>query len=337
MSSNTLPAVARGGQKPSQMLAQQLGGLDPIELANMLRRTVVPGTATNEELYAFCLVAATYKLNPIMREIYAMPKKGGGIQAVVGIDGWLKILNGQASLDGFEFAEHNDADFRPISKTVHIFIKGRTRPVQVTEYLTECYRDTPLWNQMPHRMLRHRVIIQGIRVAFGISGIMDPEDAASMTEPTPSGATTLPPASVSDLNSAIDAPAPVAPVRRPAAAPARREAKADAVEEQQDGGYFEGGQVDYGDGQQLPATEAPAAEAPRLLPQTFPMPRDEFIQFAIHMRPESWEGEDGELAASFFVESQLKLMLAKPWDKSAPAVQKGVYDLFVARKIAWAR
>ena len=44
--------------------------------------------ATREEFAAFLLVAKTYDLNPLTREIYGMPKKGGGIQAVVSVDGW---------------------------------------------------------------------------------------------------------------------------------------------------------------------------------------------------------------------------------------------------------
>ena len=33
--------------------------------------------------------------------------------------------------------------------------KDREHPIIVTEYLSECRRDTPTWKQMPGRMLRH--------------------------------------------------------------------------------------------------------------------------------------------------------------------------------------
>ena len=54
--------------------------------------------------------------------------------------------------------------------------KDRTRPVKVTEYLTECRRATDPW-KMQHRMLRHKALIQGARLAFGFSGIHDEEEA----------------------------------------------------------------------------------------------------------------------------------------------------------------
>ena len=48
------------------------------------------------------------------------------------------------------------------------------------EYFAECKRNTDPWNQMPRRMLRHKAIIQCGRIAFGFSGIYDPDDAEYM-------------------------------------------------------------------------------------------------------------------------------------------------------------
>jgi len=54
--------------------------------------------------------------------------------------------------------------------------KDRSRPVIVTEFLVECYRNTDPWNHSPSRMLRHRAFIQAARLSFGLSGALDPEN-----------------------------------------------------------------------------------------------------------------------------------------------------------------
>jgi hypothetical protein len=49
--------------------------------------------------------------------------------------------------------------------------------VRVTEYVSECRRNTEIWKTMPRRMIRHRSLVQCARVAFGLSGIWDEEEA----------------------------------------------------------------------------------------------------------------------------------------------------------------
>ena len=50
-----------------------------------------------------------------------------------------------------------------------IYRNDRILPVVVKEYLEEVMTNHPSWQQMPRRMLRHRVIQQCARLAFGIS------------------------------------------------------------------------------------------------------------------------------------------------------------------------
>src|SRR4051794_3420171 len=83
-------------------------GLLPQEFADTVRKTCGLATATNEEFAAFLLVAREYQLNPLLREVYAFPKKGGGIVPIVSIDGWINLINSQPQCDGFEFnVEHH--------------------------------------------------------------------------------------------------------------------------------------------------------------------------------------------------------------------------------------
>lgn len=151
-------------------------GMDHQAFERTLRATVFPANAPPEEFAAFLLVAKEYKLNPITKEIYAFPKKGGGIVPVVSIDGWMNLINSHPAFDGMDFDEtHNDSgDLVCIRCT--IFRKDRAHPISVTEYLSECIRPTDPW-KMKHRMLRHKAAIQCARYAFGFAGIYEEDEA----------------------------------------------------------------------------------------------------------------------------------------------------------------
>lgn len=146
--------------------------VEPAKLLKTLKNTVFQ-KATDDELLALVVTANEYQLNPFLNELYAFPKKGGGIVPVVGIDGWLKIINRQEGFDGLSVEVSPDGQ----EATCTIHLKDRKHPVIVTEYLAECARGTEPWQQMPRRMLRHKAIIQAARVAFGIGGIRDEDEA----------------------------------------------------------------------------------------------------------------------------------------------------------------
>ena len=149
--------------------------VEPARLLETLKATLMP-KATNEELLSFVVTANQYGLNPFTREIYAFPARNGGIQPVVSVDGWIRMMNNHASFDGIQFTTE-DKDGKPFSVTATIHLKDRTHPVEVTEYFSECSRNTEPWKVNPRRMLRHKALIQCARVAFGFSGITDEEEA----------------------------------------------------------------------------------------------------------------------------------------------------------------
>jgi phage recombination protein Bet len=155
--------------------------MDPQTFANTVRKTAMPSNATNEEFAAFCMVAREYNLNPILKEIHAFPKKGGGIQPVVSIDGWVSLINQHPQCNGYDFEWTTDNKGDPISCKCTMHRKDRTHPVVVEEFLAECYRNTEPW-KMKHRMLRHRALIQAARYAFGFSGIMDQDEAETLAQ-----------------------------------------------------------------------------------------------------------------------------------------------------------
>lgn len=205
--------------KPSALglMAAKLS-VDPAKLLETLKATVFRG-ASNEELLALVVVANQYGLNPILKELYAFPAKGGGIVPVVSIDGWAQIVNRQDGYDGVEFEWRFEDDGKPVSCTCRMHVKGRTNPVVITEFLEECHRNTEPWNKMPRRMLRHKAFMQAARIAFGLSGIMDEDegrDASVVVDTIPTGRATI---DVVPLTAAPEPKAPPEPKAEEKAAP----------------------------------------------------------------------------------------------------------------------
>lgn len=161
------------------------------ELENIVLNTVMPSKQqpTVEQFNVFIAVANEYKLNPLTKEIYAFPTKGGGIQPIVSIDGWLKIINSHPSFDGMSFEDSFDNEGGLKAVTCKMFRTDRKHPVEVIEYLEECqgdtedrYKNKTPWGKFPARMLRHKATIQCARYAFGFSGIIDPDEAERFEE-----------------------------------------------------------------------------------------------------------------------------------------------------------
>jgi len=151
-------------------------GMEPDTFEKTLLATVVPDKITKEQFWACLVVANEYRLNPLTKEIYFFPARGGGVVPMVGVDGWARIINDHPGFDGMEF-DTSFRDEKPYSVTCKMFRKDRVRPIAVTEFYSECFRSTDPWKTAPARMLRHKAMIQAARYAFGFSGIYDEDDA----------------------------------------------------------------------------------------------------------------------------------------------------------------
>lgn len=145
--------------------------VSPAGLKDTLLKTVFAGCRNDAEFIALTVVSNEYGLNPLTKEIYAFPAKGGGIVPMVSVDGWIRIMNEHPAFDGIEFDHIVDQKGNVEAIEAIIYRKDRAHPIKVIEYLEECRRGTEPWKQMPRRMLRNRALIQGARIAFGFSGI----------------------------------------------------------------------------------------------------------------------------------------------------------------------
>ena len=155
-------------------------GMVPAEFERTVRDTCGCKGASPEQFAAFLLVAREYGLNPLVKEIYAFPSKGGGITPIVSIDGWLRMANDHEQFDGIEHHDHLDDSGNLVSITARLYRKDRSHPTTCTEYLVECRQGTEPWKKWPARMLRHKATIQAIRYGRGFSGIADPDEGERM-------------------------------------------------------------------------------------------------------------------------------------------------------------
>jgi len=164
-------------------------GMDAASFKQTLLKTVIPQNCSHEQFAVFIGVAGEYDLNPLTKEIYAFPAKGGGIQPIVSIDGCLKIINRHPQLDGMTTTDNLDGQGRLQSITCTIYRKDRAHPISATEYMAECASNSEPWRKWPIRMLRHKATIQAARYAFGFAGIIDADEYERMQAATaPAGA-----------------------------------------------------------------------------------------------------------------------------------------------------
>lgn len=165
-------------------------GVSADEITDVLKGMIISAknqhgaTATNAEMAIVTGVCAKYDLNPLVKECTAFIS-GGKLQVVVMIDGWYRIVNRQPDFDGVEFEDKFDENGKIHSTTCKMYLKNRSHPVVVTEYFDECNDPrSSVWKRWPARMLRHKAYIQDARMAFGISEMIDDDEASRYPEQT---------------------------------------------------------------------------------------------------------------------------------------------------------
>ncbi|NDF37232.1 MAG: hypothetical protein EB156_05545 [Euryarchaeota archaeon] len=141
----------------------------------ILNKTVMPSKATPEQAAAFLLICERYELDPFASEVYAFPANGT-VKALIGVDGYVTIANRNPNFDGITYEEIRSESGELEGISCSVFRKDRKQPTVVTEYMSECRGNSPIWRKMPSRMLRHKATIQSIRLAFGLSGLGDVDE-----------------------------------------------------------------------------------------------------------------------------------------------------------------
>jgi phage recombination protein Bet len=161
--------------------------LDTLKFWEGIKATIAPtkkdgALASDAEIMTFLMVANQYKLNPFLREIHGFVGKGGKVQVIVGIDGWIKMVNRRADYGGFDMLHKLDEKGNLASITCRMKVKDDSvalgvRIVEMTEYMSECKMPgKEPWEKWPARMLHHKAFIQAARYAFGITEFIDEDE-----------------------------------------------------------------------------------------------------------------------------------------------------------------
>ena len=161
-------------------------GIQADKMLSTLKATAFRGEVSNEQMMALLVVSEQYNLNPWTKEIYAFPDRNNGIVPVVGVDGWLRIINSNPQFDGMDFKDGPIAGANiPEWIECTIYRKDRSHPITAREYFDEVRRDVGPWKSHPRRMLRHKALIQAARIAFAFVGIYDDDEAQRIIEAAP--------------------------------------------------------------------------------------------------------------------------------------------------------
>ena len=125
--------------------------------------------APTKVILALLRTASEHRLDPIKDEINLTQYEDGSWQIFITVDGWSKLMNQHPAFCGIEFTESPERiNNVPAWISCSIYRTDRAIPTTVREYLLEVQNDHAIWQKMPRRMLRHRVMQQCARIAFGI-------------------------------------------------------------------------------------------------------------------------------------------------------------------------
>jgi len=141
-------------------------GLDQEELKAWLDLNPL---APAKIILALLRTASEHRLDPIKDEVNLTQYEDGSWQVFITVDGWSKLMNQHPAFCGIEFTESTESiNNVPTWISCSIYRTDRAIPTTVREYLLEVQNDHAIWQKMPRRMLRHRVMQQCARIAFGI-------------------------------------------------------------------------------------------------------------------------------------------------------------------------
>jgi hypothetical protein len=134
---------------------------------------------TQSDLERLIATATKLGLSPLNREIFMLSNAPDLPPLIaVGVDGWAKVMNAHPQFAGMSFTESTQQSSGvPEWMECEIHRHDRVVALKVREYFEEARSDHMAWITHPRRMLRHKCMVQCARLAFGLSGIYDTDEA----------------------------------------------------------------------------------------------------------------------------------------------------------------
>jgi len=169
------------------------------EEKKIIRSQFFPANATDQEMQ-FCMgVAKALKLNPILKQIYFVPRRANvngqwveKVEPLAGRDAFLTIAHRSGKFNGLEssvaleekpiFINGKWSTVEDMVATAKCYVKGSDIPFIVSVHYSEYVQTkkdgspTSFWATKPITMLKKVAESQVLRKAFNISGILAEEE-----------------------------------------------------------------------------------------------------------------------------------------------------------------
>jgi len=194
-------------------------GCDQSRVFDVLRViwTTTKGTPplTNQELMVGMALVARYELDPFAREIYVTRGKKG-LMVIVGVDGWIRVLDRTDHYDGMDVSIDRDGDDKVVSVTTTIYSKNRSHPAQYVALADE-YRKLagPVASTIFIHMLRIFSLKHAARLFVPLGSVVTEEEANWMADAPPVDPVT----SLDNLADKLTEPPPLPSIPKPPPAP----------------------------------------------------------------------------------------------------------------------
>lgn len=133
---------------------------------------------TAQEVWVGLELISRYELDPFAKEIYVTRSKGKAI-VLIGIDGWVKILDRTEHYDGFEQIHERDEKGNLEWIETRIYSKDRSYPSVYRAYMSEWKSQGGMkWKDIPQHMLNVLSFRHAARLFVPIGGnVITPEEA----------------------------------------------------------------------------------------------------------------------------------------------------------------
>ncbi len=170
--------------------AASMLGVPQNKLCDLLRN--IWGTSkgqpplTDQEMWQGIAMIGRYELDPLAREIY-VSRSSKGLITVLGIDGWVKILDRTDHYDGFDVEFLHDAEGKLEWVETVIYSTKRTHPTRYRAFWKEYAKVGGFVSQqMPSHMLRIFSLRHAARLFTSVGGnVVTEEEAAMMMRSEP--------------------------------------------------------------------------------------------------------------------------------------------------------
>jgi len=164
-------------------------GCDPSKIADVLRGvwTTTKGNPplTDQELIVGMALIARYDLDPFAREIYVTRGKKG-LMVILGVDGWVRVLDRTDHYDGFTQDLVLDDDGNITEVTTTIYSKKRSHPAVYRAFASEYAKlGGFVAGLVPGHMLRIFSLKHAARLFIPLGGAVTEEEATWMGSTQP--------------------------------------------------------------------------------------------------------------------------------------------------------